>query len=293
MYYKEFVNNFKKQKDGYLFVLPQMLLFIFFMVYPVFEGISMSFHKVSLNNKVWIGLQNYGKLFNDEVFVKGVVNTLEFVIAVTFCTVVLGLFISAAIYDKGERYISFIRGCFYLPMIVSMVVLSIVWKWLLKPADGLINYLICELGYDRINFLGNERYVIPVLIFIVIAPNLGQALILFIASMIGISRDLFESAYIDGASRAQNFWHIILPLINPTILYVIVITMINVIRVFSVIQLMTSGGPDYASTTMMFQVYEKAFLFSDMGSASAIGTIMFGIVIVLSAIQFKVFQRKI
>ena len=293
MYYKEFVNNFKKQKDGYLFVLPQMLLFIFFMVYPVFEGISMSFHKVSLNNKVWIGLQNYGKLFNDEVFVKGVVNTLEFVIAVTFCTVVLGLFISAAIYDKGERYISFIRGCFYLPMIVSMVVLSIVWKWLLKPADGLINYLICELGYDRINFLGNERYVIPVLIFIVIAPNLGQALILFIASMIGISRDLFESAYIDGASRAQNFWHIILPLINPTILYVIVITMINVIRVFSVIQLMTSGGPNYASTTMMFQVYEKAFLFSDMGSASAIGTIMFGIVIVLSAIQFKVFQRKI
>jgi len=149
------------------------------------------------------------------------------------------------------------------------------------------------LGYDRINFLGNERYVIPVLIFIVIAPNLGQALILFIASMIGISRDLFESAYIDGASRAQNFWHIILPLINPTILYVIVITMINVIRVFSVIQLMTSGGPNYASTTMMFQVYEKAFLFSDMGSASAIGTIMFGIVIVLSAIQFKVFQRKI
>lgn len=287
------LSQIKKQKSGYLFILPQLILFVLFMLYPAFQGIKMSFYNIDLTKTSWAGIQNYITLFSDDIFLKSVKNTLIFVLAITFLTVVIGLFIATSIYDKHPSYIAFIRGSYYIPVIVSAVVLSIIWSWLLSPGNGLINYLLEKFGYEVINFLGDRRYVLPILVFISFTTNLGIAVVMFISAILGIPDSFLEAAEIDGASEWQKIKHIILPLINPTIIYVMIITTISAVKVFAVVQILTSGGPNYASITMMYLLYERAFIYNDMGIASAIGTIMFIIVLILSMIQFKIFKKNL
>ena len=284
--------GWKKQKWGYLFIAPQMTLFLIFLVYPVLEGIHLSLYDIKVLDKEWAGLGNYVKLFQDEVFRKALVNTLAFVFWGTLFTVVAGLFISVSIFDKAPRYVSVIRGSFYLPTIISVVVLSIVWSWLLNPAMGIINYYMAEMGMERVNFMGNVKFAMPVLIFMVWLVNIGQAVILFVAAMQGISGDILAAAEIDGSSRFQKIIYVILPMIKNNVVYLMVLSIISIIKVFIAIDLMTRGGPNYATTTMMYLCYQEAFKNNKLGSASAIGVIMFMVVLLLSITQFKTFRME-
>ncbi|WP_129724382.1 carbohydrate ABC transporter permease [Xylanivirga thermophila] len=292
MEYAKFKKNFVKQKDGYLFILPQMILFFVFMIYPIFEGFRMSLYKVDYISEKFIGFENYKSLFSDPNFIKSIYNTLIFIGFIVALTVIFGIFVAAALFDKNTKYISFIRGCYYIPVMVSMVVMSMIWNFLLNPANGLINYIITALGGNRINFLGNKNAVMPVVIFVTFTTNVGQAIILYIAAMMGVSNEFLEAAEIDGATRWQKIIHILVPLVRPTTLYVLIMNIIAVLKIFIVIQLLTSGGPNYASVTMMYYLYLKAFSFNQIGEASAIGVIMFLIALVLSVIQFKVLKRE-
>lgn len=203
-----------------------------------------------------------------------------------------GLFISVSIFDKAPRYVSVIRGSFYLPTIISVVVLSIVWSWLLNPAMGIINYYMAEMGMERVNFMGNVKFAMPVLIFMVWLVNIGQAVILFVAAMQGISGDILAAAEIDGSSRFQKIIYVILPMIKNNVVYLMVLSIISIIKVFIAIDLMTRGGPNYATTTMMYLCYQEAFKNNKLGSASAIGVIMFMVVLLLSITQFKTFRME-
>lgn len=277
----------KENMTGYLFITPQFLLFFLFLVYPIIEGIRLSLYKINYQQETFVGLDNYVKLFSDPVFLKATMNTVIFVIFIVALTVCFGIFVASAVFDKNAKYVSFIRGSYYIPVMVSMVVMSMIWGFLLNPANGLIPYLAREMGFASVNFLGNKDLVLPVIIFVTFATNVGQAIILYIAAMIGVPKDLFEAAEIDGASRMQVITKILIPSVKPMTIYITIINIIAVLKIFVVIQLLTGGGPNNASTTLMYFLYNNAFKYNQLGIASAVGVIMFTITLVLSIPQLR------
>ncbi len=277
---------------GYLFIAPQLLLFLIFLVYPIIEGIRLSLFRINYQNQIFVGLDNYRTLFQDPVFIKSTLNTVIFVVFIVALTVIFALFVAAAIFDKNAKYVSFIRGSYYIPVMVSMVVMSMVWSFLLNPANGLIPYVAKQLQFSNINFLGNTKTVLPVIIFVTFATNVGQAIILYIASMIGVPKDLFEAAEVDGANKLTIIFKILIPMVKPTTIYITIMNIIAVLKIFVVIQLLTGGGPNNASTTLMYFLYNNAFKYNQLGVASAVGVIMFLITLVLSVPQLRAMFKK-
>lgn len=282
----------KRNVTGYLFILPQMLLFLVFILYPVLEGFRMSMFKVTHKKEVFVGFENYMMLLQDPIFTKALINTVIFVVFIVGLTVIFGIFVAAAVFDKNPRYVSFVRGAYYIPVMVSMVVMSMVWNFLLNPANGLISYYTTQAGLKSVNFLGNKALVLPVIIFVTFTTNVGQAIILYIAAMIGVPTDIFEAAEVDGASRTQTIFKILLPLVKPTTVYITIINIIAVLKIFVVIQLLTGGGPNNASVTMMYYLYNNAFKYNQIGKASAVGVIMFVIAMLLSIPQLITTLKK-
>ncbi|MGM9931521.1 carbohydrate ABC transporter permease [Pradoshia sp.] len=288
----QITKSLKENITGYLFIAPQLLLFLVFIVYPIIEGIRLSLFRINYQQETFVGFENYQRLFADPVFMKSTVNTVIFVICIVALTVVFALFVASAIFDKNAKYVSFIRGSYYIPVMVSMVVMSMVWSFLLNPANGLIPYAARELEIVSVNFLGDKSLVLPVIIFITFATNIGQAIILYVASMIGVPKDVFEAAEIDGANRMTIIFKILIPLVKPTTIYIIIMNIIAVLKIFVVIQLLTGGGPNNASTTLMYYLYNNAFKYNQLGIASAVGVIMFLITLVLSIPQLRMMFKK-
>ncbi|GIP27756.1 acetylneuraminate ABC transporter permease [Paenibacillus sp. J23TS9] len=279
--------HWKENVTGYLFILPQFLMFLIFIVYPIIEGIRLSLYKVQFNQETFVGFDNYVTLFHDPVFFKSIYNTVIFVVFIVLLTVAFSIFVASSVFDKNAKYVSFIRGSYYIPVMVSMVVMSMVWGFLLNPANGLISYAAREMDFSIVNLLGNKHTVLPVIIFVTFATNVGQAIILYIAAMIGVPKDLFEAAEVDGASRVRIIFQILIPLVKPTTIYITIINIIAVLKIFVVIQLLTGGGPNNASVTMMYYLYNNAFKYNQLGVASAVGVIMFLITMLLSIPQLR------
>ena len=284
--------SFENKYMGYMFILPQLILFIVFRLYPIIEGMRMSLFRFTYVGEEFIGFENYKTLFEDPIFLKAISNTIIFVIGIVFLTIIFGLFVATTVYDKNPKYISFIRGSYYLPVMVSMVVMSMVWTFLLNPANGLITYIFNEIGIKNVNLLGNVNTVMYTVIFVTFVGNVGQSIILYIAAMIGIPSDYFEAAEIDGATRWQRITKILIPLVRPTTLYLTVINIIAVLKIFVVIQLLTGGGPNNASVTMMYYLYQNAFVYNNTGVAAAVGVLMFIFAVLLSIPQFRTFGKK-
>ncbi|MDT2613482.1 sugar ABC transporter permease [Enterococcus dongliensis] len=288
---KKKVLGIENPYSGYLFIAPQVLLMIVFIIYPVVKGFKMSFYEFYGMDSYFIGLANFTNLFNDPIFIRSIFNTVLFVAAIVILTIIFALFVATAVYDKNSRYVSFIRGSYYLPVMVSMVVMSIIWNFLLNPSNGLISYALDNIGIEGVNLLGNTKTVMPVIIFVTFVGNVGQAIILYLATMIGLPEDYFEAAQLDGATRWQRIRYILIPLMKPTTAYLVVINIIAVLKIFVVIQLLTGGGPNNASVTMMYYLYQNAFIYNNTGIASAIGVLMFIIALLLSVPQLKSFIR--
>lgn len=277
---------------GYIFILPQLLLFLVFRIYPIIEGIRLSLYRSTYTGEIFVGMENYIQIFEDPVFIKAISNTLLFVVSIVTLTIIFAMFVATTVFDKNAKYVSFIRGTYYLPVMVSMVVMSMIWNFLLNPSSGLITYLLSLIGIQNFNVIGNEKTVMWAIIFVTFVGNIGQAIILYIASMIGIPRDYFEAASIDGASRFQVIKKILIPLVRPTTLYLTVTNTIGVLKIFIVIQLLTGGGPNNASVTMMFYLYQNAFVYNNIGVATAIGVLLFAFAVLLSIPQFKRYKRE-
>lgn len=284
--------SLKDSITGYLFISPQMLIFLIFLVYPIIEGIRLSLYRINYQSEKFVGLDNYVALFNDPVFFKALINTVVFVVFIVILTVGFALFVASAVFDKNAKYVSFIRGSYYVPVMVSMVVMSMVWSFLLNPANGLISYFSNEMGLGTVNLLGKTTTVMPVIIFVTFATNVGQAIILYIAAMLGVPKDLFEAAEVDGASRWQVIFKILIPSVQSTTVYIVIINIIAVLKIFVVIQLLTGGGPNNSSVTLMYYLYNNAFKYNQLGMASAVGVIMFVITLLLSVPQLRSLIRE-
>lgn len=272
---------------SYLFLLPALTFFIVFVVYPMIRGIYMSFFDYNITSFEFIGLENYITLYHDKTFIKSLINTIVLVAVAVPCVIAFSLFVSISIYKKSEFIRSLCRGIFYLPAVTSVVSVTLVWGWIYHPNFGILNYITGFFGFEPVSWLGDPKTALMAITVILITTSVGQPIILYVASLGNIPTTYIEAAQIDRATSGQIFRKITWPLLMPTSLYVIVITTINSFQCFALIQLLTSGGPIYSTQTVMYGVYQQAFLLGNFGIASAMGVILAIIIGVISIIQFK------
>lgn len=280
---------------SYAFLLPALLFFCVFVLLPILRGVYTSFFDYSLSRFDFIGLENYRRLFSDEVFLKSVVNTVIIVAGTVPLILLFSLYVANSIYQRSAFTRSFFRVVFYLPVVTGTVSVIVVWLFIFQPRVGVLNHALSALGLisRNISWLGDKRYALPAIMLVLLTTSIGQPIILYVASLGNIPTGLLEAAQIDGAKSSQVFRHIKWPLLMPTTLYIVVISTINSFQIFSLIQLMTSGGPFYATSTVMYLLYEKAFTFYEFGYANAMGVLLALVISLFSLLQFKAFSRDV
>ena len=278
---------------GYAFMLPSLVFFLGFVIYPMIQCIVTSFFDSTMNREdIFVGFQNYVDLFHDAIFLGALKNTAIIVVVSVPVVCIFSLWVSSVIYDLKGFWCSLFRIIFYLPVVTGSVAVTVVWKWMFNNYYGIFNYLGTKLGLieRNVNWLGDARYALGCIILILLTTSVGQPIVLYVSALGNVDHTLVEAAQVDGATRMQCFWRIKWPQIKPTTLYILVITTINSFQCFALIQLLTSGGPNHSTDTIMYYIYYNAFKLYKYGYGNAMGVILALIIAVLSGIQFKLGQ---
>lgn len=280
----------RETRTAYLFLLPALIFFVGFVIVPMFLCLYTSFFNYTMNDFTFVGLANYIEMFNDPVFRKAFVNTVIIVVVSVPVVTIFSLWVSASIYKMHSVSRSFFRCVFYLPVVTGTVAVSVVWKWMFNKYNGLLNYILMGIGItdEKISWLGDERFALACIILILLTTSIGQPIVLYIAALGNVDTSLIEAAEVDGATKLQTFWQIKWPAIMPTTLYILVITTINSFQCYALIQLLTSGGPNHATDTIMYYIYYEAFKLNRYGYGNAMGVFLAIIIAIFSALQFKV-----
>ena len=281
---------------AYAFLLPFLIFFVGFVLYPMFMCVYTSFFDATMGREdIFVGLKNYQDLFQDEVFWIALRNTLVIVVVSVPITCIFSLWVASAISKMPVAATSAFRCIFYLPVVTGSVAVTMVWKWMFNNYYGNFNYLgkdVLGILDKNINWLGDEKYALWCIILILLTTSVGQPIVLYVSALDNVDKSLVEAAEVDGATPKQAFWKIKWPQMMPTTLYILVITTINSFQCFALIQLLTSGGPKNSTMTIMYYIYYSAFKLYKYGYGNAMGVILAIIIAILSAIQFKAGQEK-
>lgn len=271
--------NFKESLNKvtpYTFILPITILIVSFYIIPVLLSIYFSFtdyNIIKLPN--FIGLDNYYKLLKDTTFKTSIKNTLFFTLGVVPTQSFLALIMAYSLLNKKKSFLaSFVKGAMFIPVISSMVLISIVWRILLNGEASPLNMLITFLNFDRPNWLGDPHLVLPILMLITVWKNTGYFMVLYIAGLMDIPTTAIEAATIDGASKKDIFFYIILPLLKPTTLVVVFLGVVWSLQTFDLIYNLTGGGPGNSSMTLVLHIYNNAFKNFNTGYAMTISNIL-------------------
>ena len=291
------VNKLRMRESivSYCFLAPALVFFLLFVLVPMVMGAVTSFFNYTMTDFSFVGIDNYIKMFGDKVFQKSLINTIIIVIGSVPIVVGFSLFVASQTYERSAFTRSFFRWVFFLPVVTGTVAVTVVWKWIYDPLSGIMNYIL-KTGHvidQNIMWLGDKRYALMAIIIILLTTAVGQPSILYIASMGNIDKSLVEAAEVDGANKFQVFWKIKWPSLLPTTLYIVVITTINSFQCFSLIQLLTSGGPNYSTTTIMYYLYEQAFKQSNYGYANTMGVFLALLIGLISFAQFKLLGNDV
>ena len=286
----------RETKAGYAFMLPSLVFFIGFVIIPMVMCVVTSFFDSTMGDTqdVFVGFANYVELVNDPIFRKALVNTLIIVVVSVPIVCVFSLWVATVIYDLKMWATSLFRIIFYLPVVTGSVAVTVVWKWMFNNYYGIFNYLGKASGLisQNINWLGDERFALGCIILILLTTSVGQPIVLYVSALGNVDQSLIEGAQVDGSTRSQVFWKIKWPQIMPTTLYILIITTINSFQCFALIQLLTSGGPNHATDTIMYYIYYTCFKLYRYGYANAMGVVLAIIIAIISAIQYKVGQEN-
>jgi ABC-type sugar transport system permease subunit len=260
----------------YLFLLPFFVVYGIFLLFPVLSGLRLSFYElVGISDAQFIGLGQYRQLFEDERYLRALLNTTIYALASVFVLSPLALLIALAVRSfivPSANMQSFYRVAFFLPNITSFVVIALMFGLVLDTDYGLVNAFLAGIGLEPRNWLRDESLALPAMIGVGIWTYLGINSLYFLAGLQNIPEELTEAAYLDGASRQQAFWHVTLPLLKPTILFVMVQATIFSYQIFEIPFLLTGGGPSDSTLTLAIYLYEVGFRQFDQGYAATIGT---------------------
>ncbi len=275
---------------SYCFLAPALIFFVVFVLIPMGMGVVTSFFNYTMTDFTFVGIDNYIEMFRDKVFIKSLINTLIIVVGSVPIVVAFSLFVASQTYERSAFTRSFFRCVFFLPVVTGTVAVTVVWKWIYDPLSGILNFVLKQshIISKNIMWLGDKKYALLAIIIILLTTAIGQPIILYIAAMGNIDKSLVEAAEVDGANQFQVFWKIKWPSLMPTTLYIVVITTINSFQCFSLIQLLTSGGPNYATTTIMYYLYQNAFQgMNKYGYANTMGVFLAVLIGLISFVQFK------
>ncbi|ASW54976.1 carbohydrate ABC transporter permease [Plantactinospora sp. KBS50] len=287
----------RRALTGWAFSAPFTVLFVVFMALPVAASLVMSFtdlrstdlrHPLAVN---FVGLDNYTRLFADDLFRRSSVNTLVFVVFGVPLTMVLALGAASALNSGLVRFRALFRVGFYLPVVTSIVAIAVVWRFLLDPEIGLVNNLLRLVGIDGPSWLSDTALALPSLIAMAAWRNFGFLMVIFLAGLQAVPADLYEAATLDGATRWQQFRNVTLPMLRPTLLFGGVITGIGYLQLFEEPFVMTQGGPLSSTLSVSYHIYNQ-FGFGNYGYAAAASYVLFLAIVALSVVQFRLLGER-
>jgi len=278
---------------AYLFIAPIVILFGIFRVYPSIQTLAYSFFRVELlrGRFTFIGFENFFDLLSDKIFLKAVVNTLIYVISIVPISAGLAL-ILAVLFNTHFRLKEFFKAIYFAPMVTSTVAAAMVWLWLYNPQFGLFNVILKLFGLPVQPWLMSSHQALPSIIIFSIWKSLGYNLIIYIAGLQAIPDVYYEAARIDGAGSLQQFFKITLPLLTPTTTFILIYNSILSFQVFDQVFVLTGGGPAYATTVVVLELYQQAFLKYRFGYASAMAMVLFIFLLSITIGQYAISKKK-
>lgn len=281
----------KKKLIPYLLVSPYIIHFMIFVVFPVSFSIVLTFNKWNIIAPMeFIGLDNYFRLFQDKLFWKSILNTLIFLVIHIPLQIIVALFL-AEVLNQKLKLRGFFRAAFFLPVVVSGVVVTMLWQQLYGFDSGVINQLLVSVGLPKIGWLTDPNIAMPSIAVMATWKNVGLYIVLFLVGLQTVPVQYYEAADLEGATHWQKFWHITFPMINPTIFMVVILSTIGGFSLFIEPYIMTGGGPLNSTISAMLYIYKQGFFYYHMGYASTLG-VFFAIIILTVVIIQKRFVEK-
>lgn len=263
-----------------------IVYFAVFLAYPIGKAFAGSLHNWNplVGTYEWVGFDNFKQILGDGLFWKSMANTAVFMAVSVVFRVVLGLGLALLLSSKLVRCHDTLRGLFYMPTITPLVAVSFVWMWMFDPQFGMID----KVTGLNINWLHNSAWALPAIILMTIWKDFGYATVLYLAGLMNLPQDVYESASIDGANSIQKFFYITLPLLRPTTLFIVITSMITYLQAYVQILVMTSGGPGTSTYTISYLIFDQAFQKYNFGIASAMSVVLFLFTGALTVLMFKV-----
>ncbi|MEG2929121.1 MAG: sugar ABC transporter permease [Oscillospiraceae bacterium] len=285
-----------KKKDiamAYLFIMPAFISLIVFLLYPIVASFVISgFDWGLLTKPIWVGLSNYKELFHDEIFITALKNTFKWVIVYVPMSILASLGLALAM-DMPLKGIGVFRTLFYLPVVTPIVVVSLLFVWIYNQEFGILNYMLSWIGVDPIGWLTDKRISLISIAIMSVWKWAGYNMLILLSALQGIPESLYEAAELDGITPWKKLIHIKIPLIMPSIYFVMLTSVIDAFQVFTEVYIMTNGGPGYATHTVSYYLWTSAFQYSRMGYACAMAVIMFIIILTVTVIQDKIMNKKV
>jgi len=283
--------KYKEALWAYLFILPQAVGILVFIVGAVIVAFLLSFCEWDLVTPFrWVGLRNYIVQLNQPIFWKCLLNTAYFALGHIPLVIIFGLGL-ALILHKKILGITVYRSVFFLPFVTSSVAISLVWLWLYNPEYGLINSYLSLVGIKGPQWIASLRWAMPSIIILVVWKVVGYNMVLFLAGLTAIPAHLYDAAKIDGAGRWTQFRYVTLPMLSPTIFFILIISIIGSLQLFDEVFIMTRGGPANATSVLVHHIYKLAFSFFKIGEASAVAWILFMLIFLVTLVQFLLAKR--
>lgn len=284
--------RFHKSITSYLLISPYLVHIVVFVLFPVGFSLFLSFHDWNIISPMkYAGLSNYQKLLQDQYFLKSLRNTLIFLSIHIPLQIIIALGL-AVILNQQIWFRAFFRGAFFMPVVVSGVVVTIMWQQLYGYEMGSINLFLQTLGFEKVGWLTDPQWAMPSIAIMATWKNVGLYIILFLVGLQSVPKSLYEASALEGATKWQQFWHITLPVINPTVIMVMILSTIGGFSLFIEPYVMTGGGPLNSTLSTVLYIYKQGFFYYHMGYAATLGLILALIILLVVFIQRTVIESK-
>ena len=284
----------RRRTPAYDFIAGALFLIFCFHVVPCAWGIGLSFFRYDgIGQPDWVGLDNYRRLAADPTVAAALGVTLQYALGAVPLSLAAGLAIALALDERWFRGKTLARTLFFMPNVISLVAVAFVWEWLLNPKFGIVNLVLQQFGVEGPAWLSDPRLALPCIVLVQVWHGLGFTVIVYLAGLQGIPEVYYEAARLDGASRLQQVRHVTLPLLMPTVMFLSIMGFIGAFQVFQSVFMMTGGGPTDATRVIVYYLWQVAFERVEFGYASAVAVLIFGAVLALTLLQWRLYRDRV